>query len=321
MRWSSAHGVMLMWQSYVLTLSVSYRLFASLAMFTFVGVVVQTVGLLLAVAFYTLMERKVIGYIQLRKGPNKVSLVGVPQPLADAAKLFFKEQVKPLSSNWLAYLVAPVLSLFLTLSVWVVYPSFGYSIYVFPLGVLFFLCVSAVNVYGTLVAGWSSNSKYALLGSLRAVAQTISYEVRMILVLLCSVYVVGRYNLSDFFFFQDNGFFISFFCSIVSFIWFVTTLAETNRAPFDFAEGESEIVSGFNIEYSAGGFALIFIAEYGAILAMGILTGVFFFGGDSVLLWPLAGAFVLKGVFFAFSFLWVRGRLPRVRYDKLISLT
>ena len=161
--------------------------------------------ILINVAFITLLERKILGYSQIRKGPNKVSLVGVPQPLADAAKLFLKEQIKPQASNWFAYLLAPVLSLILSLSLWLVYPSFGFRRYVFGFRVLFFLCVSSVNVYGTLVAGWSSNSKYALLGSLRAVAQTISYEVSMVLVLLSSVYLVGRYGSVDFFFFQSLG--------------------------------------------------------------------------------------------------------------------
>ena len=278
-------------------------------------------GLLLAVAFYTLLERKVLGYIQLRKGPNKVSFIGVPQPLSDAAKLFFKEQTKPIFSNWLAYLAAPVLSLTLSLSLWLIYPSFGFSIYRFTFGILFFLCVSRVNVYGTLVAGWSSNSKYALLGSLRAVAQTISYEVRIILILLRGVYLVGRYNSVDFFLTQGVGCWVFFCCRLISFVWFVTTLAETNRAPFDFAEGESEIVSGFNIEYSAGGFALIFIAEYGSILVIRVLTGILFFGCDNLILGGFFGIFLLKGIFFAFCFLWVRGRLPRIRYDKLMSLT
>nr|YP_010303576.1 NADH dehydrogenase subunit 1 [Quasilineus sinicus]QXO02048.1 NADH dehydrogenase subunit 1 [Quasilineus sinicus] len=285
------------------------------------SVVVQMLGLLLAVAFYTLMERKVLGYIQLRKGPNKVSMIGIPQPLADAAKLFLKEQVKPCLSNWVAYLSAPVVSLFLALSMWLVYPCVGILAYGFFLGVLYFLCVSSFGVYGTLVAGWSSNSKYALLGSLRAVAQTISYEVSMILVLLSSVYLVGSYDFSFYFFFQELGFWVFLVSAPVSFLWLVTILAETNRAPFDFAEGESEIVSGFNIEYSAGGFALIFMAEYGVILVMSVISGVLFFGGDDVGFVVLKGVFLVKAVVFSFFFLWVRGSLPRVRYDKLMSLT
>nr|YP_006303261.1 NADH dehydrogenase subunit 1 [Zygeupolia rubens]ADZ05388.1 NADH dehydrogenase subunit 1 [Zygeupolia rubens] len=289
-------------------------------MLSLFNIVVQMVGLLLAVAFYTLMERKVLGYIQLRKGPNKVSFMGVPQPLADAAKLFTKEQVKPVLANWVAYFLAPVLSLFLTLALWLVYPSYGFFSYSFGFGLLFFLCISSINVYGTLVAGWASNSKYALLGSLRAVAQTISYEVSMVLILLSGVYLVGSYDLVDFMVFQDGGCWLIFSCSLVSFVWFVTTLAETNRAPFDFAEGESEIVSGFNIEYSAGGFALIFMAEYGAILVMSVVTGILFFGGDNFGM-SIVGGYVAKGMFFSFLFLWVRGSLPRIRYDKLMSLT
>nr|YP_009131671.1 NADH dehydrogenase subunit 1 [Micrura ignea]AJY78579.1 NADH dehydrogenase subunit 1 [Micrura ignea] len=290
-------------------------------MWSFFGILVQTVGLLLAVAFYTLLERKVLGYVQLRKGPNKVSFIGVPQPLADALKLFVKEQAAPVLSNRLPFLGAPVVSLLLALSLWVVYPADGVSVLSFPLGLVFFLCVSSLSVYGTLVAGWSSNSKYALLGALRAVAQTVSYEVSMILVLLSAVYVVGGYNLLCYSYYQSSWFWACFVCLPVAFVWFVTTLAETNRAPFDFAEGESEIVSGFNIEYSAGGFALIFMAEYGSILVMSVISGVVFFGGDSFLVLGFVGGFVVKGCFFAFCFLWVRGSLPRMRYDKLMSLT
>lgn len=274
-----------------------------LVVLSFFSIIVQILGLLLAVAFYTLLERKVLGYIQLRKGPNKVRLIGVPQPLADAAKLFLKEQTKPLLSNWSAYLLAPVVSLALSLSLWLIYPSYSFSAYCFGFGLLFFLCVSSINVYGTLVAGWASNSKYALLGSLRAVAQTISYEVSMVLILLRGVYLVGRYSLSNFFFFQETGCWVFLRCSLVSFVWFVTTLAETNRAPFDFAEGESEIVSGFNVEYSSGGFALIFMAEYGSILVIRVVTGTLFFGGDNFFLRDVFGGFLLKGMFFSFLFL------------------
>lgn len=296
------------------------KIYFLLVMFSFFSVFVQVIGLLLAVAFYTLLERKVLGYIQLRKGPNKVRIIGLAQPLADALKLFVKEQLKPALSNWVAYMFAPVLRLRLALRLWLVYPSFGFSVYCFYLGVVFFLCVSSVGVYGTLIAGWSSNSKYALLGALRAVAQTISYEIRIVLVLLSGIYLAGRYNFNFFCFFQEKGFWLFLVCSVVSFMWLVTILAETNRAPFDFAEGESEIVSGFNIEYRAGGFALIFMAEYGSILVMSVVTGLLFFGGSDFF-FDVFGGFLLKGLFFSFFFLWARGRLPRIRYDRLISLT
>jgi len=202
-----------------------------------------------------------------------------------------------------------------------VYPSFGFYAYCMVFGVLFVLCVSSVSVYGTLLAGWSSNSKYALLGSLRAIAQTISYEISIVLILLSRVSLVGSYNSYYFGGFQVYGCWILFSCFVLGFVWFVTMLAETNRAPFDFAEGESEIVSGFNIEYSAGRFALIFIAEYGSILGISLLTRIFFFGSDRFVLFFFSGGFLFKTFFFSFLFLWVRGRLPRIRYDKLIRLT
>ena len=250
-------------------------------MFCLISFLLANVFLLVCVAFYTLLERKVLGYIQLRKGPNKVGIMGLPQPLADAVKLFVKEQAKPTLINQWPYIFAPVVRLFLSLSVWRVYPSSSVHLY-FSFGLLFFLCLSRLRVYGTLVAGWASNSKYALLGALRAVAQTISYEVRMVLVLLRRVFLIGRFNFIDFIFFQEM-FWVFFISYPVALVWVVTTIAETNRAPFDFAEGESELVSGFNIEYRRGGFALIFMAEYARILIIRLIRRVLFFGGSSLL--------------------------------------
>ena len=284
----------------------------------YLSCLLNDVFLLLAVGFYTLLERKILGYIQIRKGPNKVGVGGLPQPLADALKLFVKEQPKPTLINQWPYIFAPVLSLLLVLGLWVVYPV-SCSTSFLSFGVLFFLCLSSLNVYGTLVAGWASNSKYALLGALRSVAQTISYEVRMVLILLSRVFIILRYNLSDFSMWQ-YFIWVSLVCLPVSFIWLVTSLAETNRAPFDFAEGESELVSGFNVEYRGGGFALIFMAEYARILLMSIVTVVFFFGGSFGF---FVGdiLFVLKSVVVAMFFLWARGSLPRMRYDRLMGLT
>nr|YP_009171512.1 NADH dehydrogenase subunit 1 [Camptonotus carolinensis]AJW76342.1 NADH dehydrogenase subunit 1 [Camptonotus carolinensis] len=278
-----------------------------------VGLLLLIICVLVGVAFLTLLERKVLGYIQLRKGPNKVSLMGIPQPFADAIKLFTKEQTYPMLSNYLLYYFSPILSLFLALLSWMVFPCFTYLVS-FNLGLLFFLCCTSLGVYTVMVAGWSSNSNYALLGGLRAVAQTISYEVSLALILLSFVIFIDGYCLMVFNYYQLYVWFL-----ILSFPlalgWFASCLAETNRTPFDFAEGESELVSGFNVEYSSGGFALIFMAEYASILFMGMLFCVIFLGSD-----VYSFGFFLKLVFLSFLFIWVRGTLPRFRYDKLMFL-
>nr|YP_010241783.1 NADH dehydrogenase subunit 1 [Varicospira cancellata]QTI82471.1 NADH dehydrogenase subunit 1 [Varicospira cancellata] len=275
--------------------------------------------ILLAVAFFTLLERKGLSYMQLRKGPNKVGLMGLPQPLADAAKLLTKEITKPTMANQSPYFIAPVFSFILALLLWQLYPS-EYSLNYFKWGVLFFLCVSALNVYGTLLAGWSSNSKYALLGSLRAIAQTISYEISMALILLFPLFLISSFSFIEMKESQETMW-LMFLMLPVSFIWFVTCIAETNRAPFDFAEGESELVSGFNIEYSAAGFALIFLAEYANILVMSLFSALLFLGGENMFIMSNDIIFMLKVLLLAFLFIWVRGSYPRFRYDLLMSLT
>nr|YP_009742303.1 NADH dehydrogenase subunit 1 [Mammilla mammata]QID90398.1 NADH dehydrogenase subunit 1 [Mammilla mammata] len=274
---------------------------------------------LLAVAFFTLLERKGLSYIQIRKGPNKVGVAGLPQPIADAAKLLTKEIAKPTMANYSPYFMAPVFSFILALLLWQLYPSL-YSLGYFKWGVLFFLCVSSLNVYGTLLAGWASNSKYALLGSLRAIAQTISYEISMALILLFPLFLVGTFNFIEIKECQEY-IWLSFLMFPVSLMWFVTCVAETNRAPFDFAEGESELVSGFNIEYGSAGFALIFLAEYANILVMSLLCALLFFGGSSMIVIESDIVFMMKILFFAFAFIWVRGSYPRFRYDLLMGLT
>lgn len=267
----------------------------------------------MSVAFLTLLERKVLGYIQIRKGPNKVGFIGLLQPFADAIKLFTKEQTFPTIRNFIPYYISPVFSLFISLVCWVLLP-YEFGIFRFELGVLFLLCCIRAGVYSTLGAGWSSNSKYALLGCLRGVAQTISYEVRLALILLGVLFLVGELDLGIFCNYQKNCWFIVF-CFPLGLLWFASCLAERNRTPFDFAEGESELVSGFNTEYRAGGFALIFIAEYASILFLSSIFVVVFLGrGISSIL------FYLKLVFIRFCFIWVRGTLPRLRYDKLIYL-
>nr|QHD20091.1 NADH dehydrogenase subunit 1 [Lunella correensis]QYF08450.1 NADH dehydrogenase subunit 1 [Lunella correensis] len=281
--------------------------------------IVTYICILLAVAFFTLLERKGLGYFQIRKGPNKVGLMGLPQPLADAAKLFTKEMTKPNMANQSPYFLAPVMSLILALLLWQLYPSDNSSTY-FIWGILFFLCVSSLNVYGTLLAGWASNSKYALLGAIRAVAQTISYEVSLALILLFALFICSSFNFLEIKHFSGT-IWLFFLMSPIALMWFVSCVAETNRAPFDFAEGESELVSGFNIEYGAGGFALIFMAEYGNILVMSMFTAILFFGGSNLFITNSETVMAMKILFFSFVFIWVRATLPRFRYDLLMSLT
>nr|YP_009131572.1 NADH dehydrogenase subunit 1 [Nemopoda mamaevi]AIY56564.1 NADH dehydrogenase subunit 1 [Nemopoda mamaevi]UJG45513.1 NADH dehydrogenase subunit 1 [Nemopoda nitidula] len=268
---------------------------------------------LVSVAFLTLLERKVLGYIQIRKGPNKVGIMGIPQPFCDAIKLFTKEQVYPLMSNYISYYFSPVFSLFLSLLVWMCMPMF-IKLFSFNLGILFFLCCTSLGVYTVMIAGWSSNSNYALLGGLRAVAQTISYEVSMALILLSFIFLIGNYNMIGFYNYQSYMWFL-WILFPMALVWFSISLAETNRTPFDFAEGESELVSGFNVEYSSGGFALIFLAEYASILFMSMLFSVIFLGCDLMSI-----TFYVKLLFISFMFIWARGTLPRFRYDKLMYL-
>nr|AYM84998.1 NADH dehydrogenase subunit 1 [Eucoptacra sp. OR509] len=268
---------------------------------------------LISVAFLTLLERKVLGYIQIRKGPNKVGFMGIPQPFSDAIKLILKEQPVPFMSNYLFYYFSPVFNLMIALVIWSIFPYLTYMCSFF-FGFLFFLCCTSLGVYTVMIAGWSSNSNYSLLGSLRSVAQTISYEVSLALILLSLIFLIGSFNMLDFLNYQIYCWFI-----IISFplflCCFASCLAETNRTPFDFAEGESELVSGFNIEYGAGGFTLIFLAEYTSIIFMSMLLVLIFLGGDIYSL-----MFFIKLSVLLFMFILVRGTLPRFRYDKLMYL-
>nr|UNY33510.1 NADH dehydrogenase subunit 1 [Lepidurus apus apus] len=269
------------------------------------------VGVLVGVAFLTLFERKLLGYIQLRKGPNKMGLAGILQPFSDAIKLFTKEQTFPFMSNYLPYYIAPVVSLSVSLLVWISIP-WGNIMINSDLTILFFLCCISMGVYTLMAAGWSSNSKYSLLGALRAVAQTISYEVSLALILFSFILLISSYKI--FLFVLNQSYIWFFFVSpLLAFLWLVSCLAETNRTPFDFAEGESELVSGYNTEYSSGGFALIMLSEYTSILFMSALFVMIFLGGNTNL-------FFLKFLLIVFIFVWVRGTLPRFRYDKLMFL-
>nr|UDU84903.1 NADH dehydrogenase subunit 1 [Olethreutes sp. 2019HN00063] len=279
----------------------------------FIGVLMLVLGVLIGVAFLTLLERKVLGYIQVRKGPNKLGFMGILQPFSDAIKLFTKEQTYPMFSNYYAYYFSPIFSFFLSLLIWMVIPYY-FNMVSFNLGFLFFFCCTSMGVYTLMVAGWSSNSNFALLGGLRAVAQTISYEVSLALIMLSVIILIMDFNLVKFNNYQLMVWFM-FVMMPLSLCWLSSSLAETNRTPFDFAEGESELVSGFNIEYSSGGFALIFLAEYSSILFMSMLFVLMYMGGYS-----LSVFFYLKLVFISFFFIWVRGTLPRYRYDKLMYL-
>nr|YP_010364912.1 NADH dehydrogenase subunit 1 [Condica illecta]UNP54956.1 NADH dehydrogenase subunit 1 [Condica illecta] len=278
-----------------------------------VGLLILIVGVLVGVAYLTLLERKVLGYIQIRKGPNKVGMMGILQPFSDAIKLFTKEQTYPNFSNYLSYYFSPVVSFILSLMIWLLIPYY-FNMISFNLGVMFFLCCTSMGVYTVMIAGWSSNSNYALLGGLRAVAQTISYEVSLSLILMSSIVMIMDFNLLNFSLYQNFIWFI-FMMFPLSLCWISSSMAETNRTPFDFAEGESELVSGFNVEYSSGGFALIFLAEYSSILFMSLLFVLLYLGGFS-----LSFMFYLKLSYISFLFIWVRGTLPRYRYDKLMYL-
>nr|YP_010596135.1 NADH dehydrogenase subunit 1 [Acanthaspis pedestris]WAJ48467.1 NADH dehydrogenase subunit 1 [Acanthaspis pedestris] len=281
----------------------------------FVGFYLLTlICVLVAVAFTTLLERKVLGYVQLRKGPNSVGFMGLLQPFSDGIKLFFKEQSYPSFSNFFVYFFTPVFMLFLSFILWLLFP-YVMNVYSFNFGALFFICCTGLGVYGVLLCGWSSNSNYALLGGIRSVAQTISYEVSMVLIMICMLIFVFGFNFVDFMFYQNYVWFI-FFSFPLFFCWFSSCLAETNRSPFDFAEGESELVSGFNVEYSSGGFAFIFLSEYMNIIFLSLLSCVIFFGCDLI-----SVLFFMSVSFLVFMFIWVRGTLPRYRYDKLMYLT
>lgn len=278
-----------------------------------VGYLLVVVPALVNVAFLTLLERKILGYVQLRKGPNKVRFAGLLQPFADAVKLFLKESTFPETGNFLLFLVAPWSGLFLALTVWRLVPLREGALGIAFSSVLL-LILLRFGVYSVLGAGWASNRKYATIGGLRGVAQTVSYEVSLALFLFRVLLVplslsIGAVQASN----LDVR--VCLILAPLAALWFISCLAETNRTPFDFAEGERELVSGFNVEYGRGGFVLIFMAEYAMILFLRVITSSLFWAGEAESPVLYLGLVALRGVW-----IWARATLPRYRYDKLIGL-
>jgi len=285
------------------------------------------VPLLVAVAYLTLLERKVMASMQQRRGPNVVGLFGLLQPLADGLKLLVKETILPSSANTVIFIMAPIVTFLLALLTWAVIP-FGDNMVLIDLnvGVLFVFAISSLGVYGIITAGWSSNSKYAFLGALRSAAQMVSYEVSIGLIIMCVLLCAGSLNLTEIVKAQKEIWYcIPLFPLFLMF--FVSALAETNRAPFDLPEAEAELVSGYNTEYAAMGFALFFLGEYANMILMCSMVNIFFLGGWLPLIdiaplnWiPGVIWFGLKTTFLLFVFVWVRAAFPRYRYDQLMRL-
>jgi len=292
-----------------------------------IKIMIIVVPLLGAVAYLTYAERKVIGAMQLRKGPNVVGPFGLLQPMADGLKLMFKETIIPANANKVVFIAAPMLTFILGLVAWAVIPfDVGLVLADINVGILYLFAISSLGVYGIIMAGWASNSKYAFLGALRSAAQMVSYEVAIGFVIITVLLAVGSLNLTDIVLAQKNLWFcIPLLPMFV--IFFISALAETNRAPFDLPEAEAELVSGYNVEYSAMTFALFFLGEYANMILMSAMTAILFLGGWLVpfnltwLAW-IPGPVWLLGKIAAclFVFLWVRATFPRYRYDQLMRL-
>jgi len=308
---------------------------------TLAGIVAITLPLILTVAFYTYFERKVIGYMQVRLGPNQIGPLGLLQPFADVFKMLFKEIAVPANANRFLYFLAPILVMAPAFAAWAVVPfDDGVVLADLNVGILYLLAMTSMSVYGIILAGWASNSKYAFLGAMRSAAQVISYEIAMGFALLGVLILAGSLNLSDIVLAQagDASLFEWFWLPLLplALVYFISGIAETNRAPFDVAEGESEIVAGFHVEYGGAAFAVFFLAEYASMILISFLTAILFFGGW---LSPLQGLveadaprwvrwlweggwpwLFLKAMFFMFAFLWIRATFPRYRYDQIMRL-
>lgn len=290
-------------------------------------VLVILVPLLLSVAYLTLAERKIMGAIQRRRGPNVIGLFGLLQPLADGLKLLLKETIIPVTANTFLFLLAPLLTFLLALLGWGVLPYGEGLVYSdINVGLLYLLAVSSLGVYGVLIAGWASNSKYAFLGALRSAAQMVSYEVSLGLIIITVILCGGSLNLSSLVLSQEEIWYL-FPLSPIFVTFYISALAETNRHPFDLPEAESELVSGYNVEYAAMSFALFFLGEYANILLMSAMTALLFLGGwlspfpfFPFTLLPGAFYFGLKIIIFAAGFAWARAAFPRYRYDQLMRL-
>lgn len=307
----------------------------SILLWIIIKIVVIVLPLLLVVAYLTYAERKVIGYIQVRIGPNRVGLFGLLQPFADLIKLIHKEIIVPTRSNKYLFIIAPLFSLTPALAGWAVIPfSEGLVLANINAGVLFLFAMSSLSVYGVIIAGWASNSKYAMLGALRSAAQTVSYEIAMGFAFVGVLLAADSMNISDIVVSQHGGFWHWWFLPLLPLfmVFWIAGIAETNRAPFDLAEGESEIVAGFHVEYSAIGFALFFLAEYASMVLISTMMALLFLGGW---LSPFEGIPVLEDIFFfvpgiiwlfakvsffLFVYLWIRATFPRYRYDQLMRL-
>ena len=301
-----------------------------------IKVVALLVPLLVTVAWFTYAERKVIGYMQVRLGPNRVGPKGLLQPVADAVKLMFKEFLVPAGANRILFVAAPVISLATALAAWAVVPFSDFLVVAdINAGLLYILAMTSLGVYGVIIAGWSSNSKYALLGAMRSAAQIVAYEIAMGFALVVVLMAAGSLNLREIVLAQEGGWIHWFWLPLLPMfvVYVISGVAETNRAPFDVAEGESEIVAGFHVEYSGMAFSVFFMAEYANMVLISALTVIMFLGGwlspfpglaDLAFVgWLFAPGvhwFVGKLVFFMFLYLWLRATFPRYRYDQIMRL-
>lgn len=288
-----------------------------------------TLPLLLCVAYLTYAERRVIGLMQMRRGPNVVGPFGLLQPIADAVKLIFKEVIVPTPADKVVFILAPMITFILSLIGWAVIPfSAGLVLADINVGVLYVLAISSLGVYGIIMAGWASNSKYAFLGAIRSSAQMISYEVSMGLVIVTVLLVTGTLNMSEIVEYQRvMPLWIQLLLAPMAVVFFISVLAETNRLPFDLPEAEAELVAGYNVEYSSMAFALFFLGEYANMILVSAITVTFFMGGylppfniEFLDVVPGFVWFVIKVAFLLFVFLWIRATLPRYRYDQLMRI-